>query len=191
MSSYFNFSTSWGFIITTPEIRHMDNEELAIQTLEAEVLTRVPQLCSHEFPTTPAFKRWRKFWIMKIFLLRLRSEDRDWPGIINWFAERGITTGNDALKSLWTRGSNEVLAMERAARQYQETQLLEDGTLSFEPNWDRIAMLMRDHGCTENWTPEKVKYAWHYGASALFPHISLQCIVIGGSEYVLEPPYST
>jgi hypothetical protein len=39
--------------------------------------------------------------------------------------------------------------------------------------WGRIATSMANYGSEQIWTPERVKYAWAHGASALFPETIL------------------
>ena len=49
--------------------------------------------------------------------------------------------------------------------------------LEIEPPdpWDSISASMEHCGAKERWTSVQVKYAWHYGASTLLPHILPVC----------------
>lgn len=108
MSSSFHSSTSLGDVNNTPENQDTSGQISPEDILQMEVTRRAPQICNHDFPTTPLFMRWKRFWNEKICLLWLRGENRDWPEIIGWFEERGISKRRDTLYSEWVRGGNEV-----------------------------------------------------------------------------------
>lgn len=63
--------------------------------------------------------------------------------------------------------------------QYVPSHLL-NWTFELEPDWGQISVLMRDHGSKESWTAERVKYAWHFGVSALIPEVTLLCMQSSG-----------
>jgi hypothetical protein len=52
---------------------------------------------------------------------------------------------------------------------------LENGLLDPTSPWERVAASMKEHGSKGSWTAEKVKYAWHYGISQLYPAINIPC----------------
>lgn len=66
--------------------------------------------------------------------------------------------------------------MQGATEQYKELCGMAEvlGNESPDP-WDSISASMEHYGAKESWTPVKVKYAWHHGASALLRGILPVC----------------
>ncbi|PVH73209.1 hypothetical protein DL98DRAFT_595308 [Cadophora sp. DSE1049] len=142
------------------------------QKLETEVIQRAPQQCDHDFSTPRLTDRWKNFWNEKICVLWLRAEGKDWPDIIQWFEEKGIKKDYDSLRKEWSRVSQEVTAMYRAAKKYEANWSLEDEAAS---PWDQISASMKEFGAEDSWTPDKVRYAWHRGVSAYLSDVFIMC----------------
>jgi hypothetical protein len=158
-----------------------------------EVIRRAPQTCEHEQSISGLSQRWRNFWNEKMCLLWLKADGMDWQNIIQWFAEKGTRKNQKALSAEWGRVSNEVgiwspilgrnilrrqiKAMREAGERCKE--LCETASLlGFEPldPWDSISASMKDCGAKESWTPGKVKYSWHHGASTLLRDVLILCL---------------
>jgi hypothetical protein len=89
-------------------ISHGQNTSHQVSLIMVEVLSRVPQGCPHDFSLAGLPDRWKEFWSEKFCLLWLQLEGNEWSVIVQWFKERGIDKGRDALRRIWTRVSKEV-----------------------------------------------------------------------------------
>lgn len=66
--------------------------------------------------------------------------------------------------------------MRNAIARYKELCGMAEAYTTEPPDpWQSISELIKYEGAKESWTSDKVKYAWHHGASTLFPEIYIVC----------------
>ncbi|CZR52141.1 uncharacterized protein PAC_02018 [Phialocephala subalpina] len=137
-------------------------------------------------PDSLAFILWKTRWHERIAVLTLREEGMKWGEIEKKFADLGTTKTVGGWRTTYDRASVEVHAMGMAAiadkadeitrlfnKAWEFDNIYQLSEADYAGTWGRISQAMRNWGSVEQWSAQKVKYAWDHGVSSRYPQVVL------------------